>query len=298
MKRILSCTVVLLLWAGAALAQEATAELHDADGNVVGNATFTGEDTGVLITVELADFTAGAGSELAIHLHETGKCEPDFDAAGAHFNPAGAEHGLENPMGAHAGDMPNIVVDADGNASYEYLNEAVTLDDEEGTSIVAGDGTAIVIHAQPDDHVTDRAGNAGERIAWGVVAPSPEPEARSAAPTGDVNTFVPVHLPRTDELVGSLQLPDGFSISVFAEGLSRPRMLAQAPDGTIYVTLENDGDVNALEMDEQGKAAAMETVIDDLDGVHGIAFFEGRMYVSTPTTVYVGDPAGLAPIEL
>ena len=109
-------------------------------------------------------------------------------------------HGLENPMGAHAGDMPDIEIDADGNATYEFLNEAVTLEDTEGRSILAGDGTAIVIHENPDDHVSDPAGNAGERIACGVISAQQESGARSAEPEGGVGVLVPAPVTPTGGL--------------------------------------------------------------------------------------------------
>lgn len=297
-KSLIALLAAMLLSGGISAAREIVVDLHDETGEVVGSAVFLEEEGGVRITVELTGFTAAAGGARGIHLHETGACEPDFSAAGAHFNPEGAEHGHENPLGHHAGDLPNIEVDADGNASYEYLNEVVTLDEEEGTSLLAGDGTAIVIHFEPDDYETDPDGNAGERIACGVVAAADPPQARSSGPDGPVGLLVPAHVPVTDELLASLALPAGFSIAIFAEGLDRPRMLAQAPDGTIYVTLENLGDVGAFQTDEQGRASAMETVIDGLEGVHGIAFLEGDMYVATPTSVYVGRPDGLAPVEL
>lgn len=298
MKRTTLILTTLALLTGITWAQQAVADLHDAAGQPVGQATFEQADGGVLIRVELQGFTAAADAERAIHLHETGACEPDFDAAGAHFNPTGAEHGFENPMGAHAGDMPNIVIDAEGNATYEYLNEAVSMDAEEGTSILGGDGTAIIIHANPDDHESDPAGNAGARIACGVISESPPPSARVAGPAEDVGVLVPALLPATSDRIESLQLPDGFSIGVFAEGLDRPRMLAQGPDGTIYVTLENEGDVNAFRMNDAGQAEAMETVIQDLAGVHGITFFDGSMFVATPTSVFRGEPNGLEPVEL
>ena len=87
-------------------------------------------------------------------------------------------------------------------------------------------------------------------------------------------------------------------MSVFAEGLDRPRMLAQSEDGTIFVTLDNEGDVNAFTMNDAGQAEAMETVIQDLEGVHGMTVHEGSIYVATPTSLYRGVPNGLESIEL
>ena len=87
----------------------------------------------------------------------------------SHFNPAEHKHGLENPAGPHAGDMPNLHVPGDGKLSIEVLNQAVTLSGK--SALLDGDGAALVIHAAADDYRTDPAGNAGDRIACGVIAP-------------------------------------------------------------------------------------------------------------------------------
>jgi Cu-Zn family superoxide dismutase len=103
------------------------------------------------------------------HVHAVGKCEgPEFKTAGGHFNPATKEHGLENPKGAHAGDMPNLAVGPDGNGKGEFLARGATLGDGAGSLFPEG-GTALVLHAAPDDMKTDPAGNAGARIACGVI---------------------------------------------------------------------------------------------------------------------------------
>src|SRR5690606_11945130 len=100
---------------------------------------------------------------------ETGECTPpDFTSAGGHFNPTAAQHGLENPDGPHAGDMPNIEVGADGTASVTVENDRITLS-EGPNSILDADGSALMIHASADDNVSDPAGNAGARIACGVI---------------------------------------------------------------------------------------------------------------------------------
>lgn len=121
--------VLLISLTGLALAQEpltATAELKDAGGNIVGNATFTEQADGVRIQVTVSGLAGDAG-EHGIHLHTTGQCTPDFGAAGAHFNPTGGQHGLDNPAGPHAGDGPNLQLVADGSATYELINNRVTL---------------------------------------------------------------------------------------------------------------------------------------------------------------------------
>jgi len=108
-----------------------------------------------------------------IHFHQVGRCDPpDFASAGPHFNPTNALHGLQNPLGPHAGDLPNITVNAAGEAAVDLVTTRVTSDPSSPRGLVGGDGTALVIHADPDDQFTDPAGNSGARIACGVVTRS------------------------------------------------------------------------------------------------------------------------------
>jgi Cu-Zn family superoxide dismutase len=107
--------------------------------------------------------------EHGIHLHQVGRCDPPaFTSAGDHFNTASRQHGLNNPSGPHAGDLPNLTVGANGTAAYSATNTLVTLGSGAG-SLFDADGTAVVIHAGPDDQMSDPAGNSGSRIACGVV---------------------------------------------------------------------------------------------------------------------------------
>ena len=113
--------------------------------------------------------TAAQPGVHAFHIHAVGKCEPpDFKSAGPHFNPDQTRHGIMSPEGPHAGDLPNIHVPADGKLEVEFLNPVVTLSQE--SALLDEDGSAIVIHAGADDYKTDPAGNAGDRIACGVIA--------------------------------------------------------------------------------------------------------------------------------
>jgi Cu-Zn family superoxide dismutase len=157
----------LLCATPAQAADKAGATLKDADGKEVGTATLTDTPSGVLIRLDLTSVPAG---NHAFHIHAVGKCEPpDFKSAGGHFNPDKTEHGLENPEGPHAGDMPNIHVPADGTLNVEVLNVDAALSGD--FALLDEDGAALVIHAGPDDYRTDPAGDAGARIACGVIAP-------------------------------------------------------------------------------------------------------------------------------
>jgi Cu-Zn family superoxide dismutase len=157
----------LALGSPALAAGSATASLKDASGNEVGRATLTETSSGLLIRL---DVTSAPPGEHALHFHAVGKCEPpDFKSAGPHFNPAEAKHGFENAEGPHAGDMPNLHVPADGRLSLEVLNQAVTLSGK--AALLDDDGAALVIHEAADDYRTDPAGNAGDRIACGIIAP-------------------------------------------------------------------------------------------------------------------------------
>jgi Cu-Zn family superoxide dismutase len=107
--------------------------------------------------------------EHAIHIHQAAKCDaPAFESAGPHFNPDGKQHGLQNPQGPHAGDMNNFTVAANGTAKTTVVNPRVTLASG-SNSVFSGGGTALVVHAKPDDMKTDPAGNAGDRIACGLI---------------------------------------------------------------------------------------------------------------------------------
>lgn len=106
----------------------------------------------------------------AIHIHEAGKCDaPDFKTAGGHFNPANKQHGMQNPEGHHAGDLPNLTVGANGKGTFKSTIQDVTLAGDGANSLFHAGGTSVVIHEKADDMKTDPAGNAGARIACGVI---------------------------------------------------------------------------------------------------------------------------------
>jgi Cu-Zn family superoxide dismutase len=113
--------------------------------------------------------------EHGIHVHEIGRCDPPtFATAGEHFNPTGMEHGLQNPRGPHAGDLPNLTVAPDGTTTYTATTATVTLGAGAPNSLRWPNGTAVVIHSNPDDQLSNPAGNADGRIACAVIAP-PQP---------------------------------------------------------------------------------------------------------------------------
>lgn len=178
---VLSCITLLLSGCGlfgmfeeeeqlpvaAPQSLKATADIVDAEGNEIGQMELTEGSNGVLISLGLTKIPEG---EHGIHIHEVGKCEkPTFETAGAHFNPLQKQHGVDNPKGPHLGDLPNISPEADGTVQVEFTARNLTLEPGMENSILDKDGSAIVIHEDPDDYKTDPAGNSGARIACGVI---------------------------------------------------------------------------------------------------------------------------------
>lgn len=147
-------------------APTASAKLASGDGAARGTATVTQAGDGLHVVVKAQGLTPGIH---AVHVHTTGQCTaPDFASAGGHWNPTARKHGKDNPAGMHMGDMPNMTVGPDGTGAIEYHIPAGTIS-EGATPLLDSDGAAIVVHAQADDNVSDPAGNAGGRVACGVL---------------------------------------------------------------------------------------------------------------------------------
>jgi superoxide dismutase, Cu-Zn family len=168
--KILALTAALtfsLAISAAAQMAPVKVQLSNAQGQSVGMAELSPAAQGVSIKLNLMNLAPG---EHAIHVHAVAKCEgPGFTTAGGHFNPDMKHHGLQNPDGPHAGDMPNFTVAADGTAKATVVAPGVTMGDD-SHSIFTNGGTALVIHDKADDMKSDPAGNAGARIACGTIA--------------------------------------------------------------------------------------------------------------------------------
>lgn len=163
MNRYLFALPFLLIPSFAA-AEDLRASFVDAEGNEAGEATLTSTENGVLISVEVAGLPPEQW--VAFHIHETGHCDSDtqHESAGGHFNPTDAEHGFLTETGPHAGDMPNLWVDASGTARAQVFNPFVSFEGENAVQ-----GRALMIHEGPDDYQTQPTGDAGGRLACAEI---------------------------------------------------------------------------------------------------------------------------------
>ncbi|MBW4331273.1 superoxide dismutase family protein [Stakelama sp. CBK3Z-3] len=161
-----SSTMLATSSASQMAGQQAVADLRGPDGGNMGSATATAlADGRVRISIDAINLPPGPHGA---HIHTVGQCTPpDFTSAGGHWNPTGSHHGVQDPKGPHAGDMPNLLVGTNGQASM-----AITLPAGTYAGMMDADGAAIVIHSGPDDLRTDPSGNSGSRIACGVFQQS------------------------------------------------------------------------------------------------------------------------------
>jgi Cu-Zn family superoxide dismutase len=152
----------------AAAGVPASFNFAGADGQPLGSVTLSEDPAGLMINIAATGMPQGVHG---LHLHEKGLCEgPTFESAGAHWNPQSKQHGKDNPMGAHMGDLPNLTIAADGTATTSIPATGTTM-----AALADADGTSIVVHAKADDYKTDPSGDSGDRIACAVLA----------APTGN-----------------------------------------------------------------------------------------------------------------
>ena len=148
--------------------QTGQASIINGQGAEIGKATLTQGPTGLLIKVEATGLTPGWHG---IHIHATGQCAAPFTSAGAHINHTDPKtpHGLLNAQGPDDGDLPNLYAAADGSAHGEFFTTKARISqDGPGQWLWDADGSALVIHANPDDHNSQPIGGAGDRVACAV----------------------------------------------------------------------------------------------------------------------------------
>jgi Cu-Zn family superoxide dismutase len=146
-------------------AVKASAFMHSSAGRSLGALKLTDVPGGIRVEGKLTGLPPG---EHAIHLHTTGQCDgPKFESAGGHWNPSNKQHGTKSPEGPHQGDLPNITVARDSSVTIDATTPGGSLAGQDG--LLDNDAGAVVVHAKADDYQSQPAGNAGDRIACGVV---------------------------------------------------------------------------------------------------------------------------------
>lgn len=143
----------------------AAADVRDRLGEAKAMGTATQSGDGIRLQVSGVNMPPGA---YGAHIHMTGRCDaPGFETAGGHWNPTNHQHGRNNPGGMHKGDLPNLMIGADGRGTMEVTIPHSSLSGQ-ANRLLDADGAALVIHASPDDYRTDPSGNSGARIACGI----------------------------------------------------------------------------------------------------------------------------------
>ncbi|MBK7835067.1 MAG: superoxide dismutase family protein [Gemmatimonadaceae bacterium] len=144
----------------------AVATLRSSTGTTIGTATLRQVDGAIQVDLDVRGIADGAHG---VHFHTVGRCDaPDFATAGGHLNPKGTKHGAKNPAGPHAGDLPNLIISGGRSSGWTAKTLRIAADASPG-GLFDADGTAIVVHAMPDDEMTDPSGSSGARIACGVI---------------------------------------------------------------------------------------------------------------------------------
>ena len=169
MRIVASALTAIVALAAAPIASAsdiAAADIVNPDGAVIGKATFEQTPTGVLISVDVTGLPPGGHG---IHLHATGSCTPNFKAATGHVNPGKVTHGLRNPEGPDNGDLPNLYAAADGSVQAEFFTTRVSVASGDMPALLDEDGSAVIIHEHPDDHMAQPIGGAGGRIGCGII---------------------------------------------------------------------------------------------------------------------------------
>jgi superoxide dismutase, Cu-Zn family len=168
-KTSLLAAVLAAMVAAPLAAQEqitVNADVIGAEGDTIGSVKLTQAPTGVMVTANVSGLPEGAHG---FHFHETGVCEPPFESAGGHFNPADTPHGFYVEGGPHAGDMPNVHVGSDGQLVVEAFNPLISLQEGHEASLLDEDGSALVVHAGADDYTSQPSGEACDRLACAVI---------------------------------------------------------------------------------------------------------------------------------